>query len=123
MSDPQQVATVEAFIQAWARGDVEALMGLMSAECEFHASVGPEPGSRYTGREEVRQAYESFLEPVLGAGTSETELMPPLFGRDFAVVRWIDRAAGGAVKTHGCDVFELEGDRIRRKDTYRKVAP
>jgi hypothetical protein len=49
----------------------------------------------------------------------------PLVGMDFAVTRWttFQRHEDGAVlETRACDVFEFGGDRIKRKDTYRKIS-
>ena len=43
---------------------------------------------------------------------------------DFAVVRWQVPTADGSgdAEVRACDIFEFAGDRIRSKDTYRKIA-
>jgi ketosteroid isomerase-like protein len=123
MSDAR-AALIEAFSQAWNDKDVDAAMDLMSEDCEFRASVGPEPGTAFVGRDEVRRGFALFLAPS-DAPEPETELAPLLVHEDFAVTRWTSRwpqPDGTAVEVRACDVFQFAGDRIRSKDTYRKVA-
>jgi ketosteroid isomerase-like protein len=123
MSGDEREALLEAFSGAWAAGDVDALMGLMADDCEFRASLGPEPGSSYRGREAVRDGFERFLAPS-GLADVESAAEPTLISRDFAVTRWTLRGRrpdGSESVVRGCDVFEFDGDRISLKDTYRKV--
>jgi len=49
------------FARAWAARDVELLMSFMSEDCVYEASVGPEPGRTYVGREEVRRGFAEML--------------------------------------------------------------
>ena len=114
---------LEEFIDAWARRDVDALMELMTETCVFRSSIGPEPGTTFAGAAAVRSSFERFLDPANPpAGT--TEQLEITAGDGFGVVRWTarERAADGRpVITRAVDVFELDGDRISLKDTYRKV--
>lgn len=122
MEQAECTRLVDRFSAAWSAGAVDELMELMAPECEFRASVGPEPGRSFVGREAVRDGFEAFLAPPAdGAPAPETESLPLLVGPDFAVTRWIVRL-DGAVIVHGCDVFEFSGEKISLKDTYRKVA-
>jgi ketosteroid isomerase-like protein len=118
-----RIALIEAFARAWEARDVDALMELMADRCEFHASVGPEPGTTFIGRDAVRRAYERFLAPPpADAVPVEVDMEPLLVCADFAVTRWTVRSPGATVpEVRACDVFEFEGDRIRVKDTFRKV--
>ena len=68
MTVADRIALIESFARAWTARDVDALMALMAQDCEFKASIGPEPGMTFTGRAAVRQGYELFL----GAGGSTT---------------------------------------------------
>lgn len=114
---------LEAFTRAWSDRDVEALMSLMAPDCEFRCSVGPEPGFRFTGREDVRRGFSLFLGPPVGA-PPETESNGELVADDFAVTRWTTHSQlpdASVVRVQACDVFEFEGDLIKVKDTYRKV--
>jgi ketosteroid isomerase-like protein len=124
MPDADRLKLLEEFTAAWTAKDVDALMGLMAEDCAFRASVGPEPGASFVGRDAVRRGYEQFL--AAGSGPPpESENDEPLVTGDFAVTRWTLRwpqADGAPVEVRGCDVFEFEGGRIKLKDTYRKVA-
>jgi ketosteroid isomerase-like protein len=120
-----RTALIEAFTAAWTAKDVDGLMELMADDCEFRASVGPEPGVSFIGRAAVRRGFEQYLAPSEDPAPESSETAPLLVDDDFAVTRWAlrwPRADGPATEVRGCDVFEFEGDRIRVKDTYRKVA-
>lgn len=123
---------VAAFTRAWGGGDLDTVMGLMAADCEFRCSVGPEPGARFVGLEQVRLGFARFLPKVAPSGPpppagsplpAATAASSELICADFAVTRWtstIPGADGEVVRVYGCDVFEFAGDAIRVKDTYRK---
>jgi len=116
-------ALIEAFTEAWAERDLVGLMDLMSPECEFRSSTGPEPGATFRGREEVRRGFDIYLGPI-GAPAAQTESTGELVGEEFAVTRWIARTPkpdGSTLEVRACDVFTFDGDRIKTKDTYRKV--
>jgi ketosteroid isomerase-like protein len=125
MGDTDREQLIEAFTAAWNAKDLDAVMDLMADDCAFRASVGPEPGRSFVGRDAVRHGFSLFLGPDVGP-PPDTECAPTLVHRDFAVTRWtlrwpgVDGAPG--IETRGCDVFEFDGDRISVKDTYRKVA-
>jgi ketosteroid isomerase-like protein len=116
-------ALLDAFSRAWMDKDIDCLMELMAPECEFRSSVGPGPGTRFTGRDEVRRGFELFL-GAPGLPSAETVSTGDLVAEDFAVTRWITRSTqpdGSIAEVRACDVFEFEGERIKIKDTYRKV--
>ena len=115
---------VERFSAAWGAKDLSGLMELMTDDCMFRASVGPEPGVTFNGREAVQNGFEQFLGAGSGAPVPETDTEEPLISRDFAVTRWTSRFArpdGSMVIVRACDILGFEGDRIKFKDTYRKV--
>jgi ketosteroid isomerase-like protein len=121
MTPADAAGLLNRFIAAWDAKDLEGVMALMSDDCTFRSSVGPEPGTTFIGRDEVQHGFAGFL--CRDAPPGEVAVDPPevLIGSDFAVTRWVLRPPG-APPVHGCDVFEFEGDRIRSKDTYRKVS-
>src|SRR5256885_4336452 len=53
--------TLRAFGTAWENADLERLMDLMTDDCIYQASVGPEPGCTYVGRAAVRAGFEAML--------------------------------------------------------------
>jgi ketosteroid isomerase-like protein len=124
MSPENRVALLEAFTTAWEARDIDAVMALMAEDCEFRCSVGPDPGARFVGRDEVRRGFELFIGSS-SAPAPETETAEMLVNGNFAVTRWTLRwpkPDGSSLRVRGCDVFEFEGALIKLKDTYRKVA-
>ncbi len=110
-----------AFGDAWSRGDVDDIMSYFAVECTYHASVGPEPGRTYEGREAVRQGVIDML-AYDRAGRSKAGAAFVADERGVAEWSYEFTAADSTVAAiRGCDVFEFEGDLIRRKDAFRKV--
>lgn len=123
----QRAELIERFSAAWAAKDLETLMALITDDCTFRASLGPEPGATFVGRDEVRRGFEQLL--AIGsdapAPAPETDAEEPLISRDFAVTRWTTRfpcSDGPPLVVKACDIIGFEGDRIKFKDAYRKVA-
>ena len=116
---------IDRFGAAWGAADIDALMGLMSEDCWFRASVGPEPGAMFAGRAEVRRGFALFLTRTGSDEEPHTVSEEPLIADGFAVTRWTTRfpqPGGPGLVVRGCDVFGFEGSRIAFKDTYRKVS-
>lgn len=109
------------FGAAWARGNLDALMGFMTDDCAYLASVGPEPGATYRGREEVRRGFAAML--AYDRGRERHGGTVVLAGdRGFAEWSFTETTTdGGGRIIRGCDLFEFRDGRIRRKDAYRKV--
>lgn len=115
------VERLAEFSAAWTRHDLEALMSFVTEDCVYSASVGPEPGKTYAGREEVRRGFAEVL--AYDAGRERRGGPAYVFG-DRGAAEWsfIERdAEGREVEIRGCDLFEFSGDKIRRKDAFRKV--
>ena len=118
--DSNVVAVVRRFDEAWQRGDVDALMMLVSDDCVYDASVGDGPGMTFVGRTEVRRGFLEML------AYDESDNLPGqlvMVDQSRALVLWAVRHAtadGGQVVIRGCDVFEVQDGLIRRKDAFRK---
>ena len=115
------VERLREFGAAWGRGDVDALMSYMTDDCVYSASVGPEPGKTYVGREAVRAGFEELLAFDAGGESREGEAW--VHG-DRGVAEWsyVHTGDDGAtIETKGCDLFRFEGDLIAVKDAYRKT--
>lgn len=114
---------LEQFSAAWNARDVGAAMELMTDDCEFGASVGRGPGTRYRGRSEVERAFRAFLSGEPDPGTAIGPVSY-LVSEHFAVTRWTTttrRHGEPDVVVGACDIFTFRGDAIASKDTYRKV--
>ncbi|KQQ20708.1 hypothetical protein ASF48_08895 [Rathayibacter sp. Leaf299] len=111
-----------AFSDAWARHDLEALMSHITDDCVYSASVGPEPGRTWTGREQVREGFALML--AFDTGQERHEDAQPLIAGTRGAGTWSFTGTGpdGEVQvTRGCDIYEFRGGRIARKDAFRKV--
>lgn len=110
---------LEQFGAAWAQGDLDALMSFVADDCVYHASVGPEPGTTYEGRDAVRRGFAAMLSYDRGRERHGGNVAVT-GDRGMAEWSFIERGNGRTIR--GCDLFEFAGDQIRRKDAFRKVA-
>jgi rhodanese-related sulfurtransferase/ketosteroid isomerase-like protein len=109
------------FGAAWARADLDALMGFVTDDCIYLASVGPEPGTTYRGREDVRRGFAAMLAYDQGrewhAGT-----VVVAGERGFAEWSFTETTTnGGRRLIRGCDLFQFRDGQISKKDAYRKL--
>jgi rhodanese-related sulfurtransferase/ketosteroid isomerase-like protein len=112
---------LQEFSDAWSRGDVDALMSFMTDDCVYHASVGPEPGTSYHGREQVRRGFVEML--AFDRGRERRSGRALILG-SFGVAEWSFTETNGdgePLVIRGCDIFEFRGEKIRKKDAFRKV--
>jgi dienelactone hydrolase len=117
------VEMLDAFAQAWTRHDLDALMAFMADDCVFHTSTGPDAGgTRHIGRDAVRTAYAKAWADFPDARWTRARHF--VQGRR-GVSEWTfvgTRASDGVrVEVDGCDLFTFRGDRIRVKDSWRKL--
>jgi ketosteroid isomerase-like protein len=121
--DAIHLRLVEQFGEAWDAGDVDKLMSLLTDDCVYSASVGPEPGTTYTGKEAVR---EGFLTMLAFDSGGESHTGRAFVAGNLAVCEWsyLFRAGSGTdFEIRGCDIFEFRSGRICRKDGFRKSFP
>lgn len=111
-----------AFSDAWTRRDLEALMSHVTDDCVYSASVGPEPGRTWSGKEQVREGFALML--AFDTGQERHEEENPIIAGTRGAATWSFTGAGpdGTVlTTRGCDIYEFRDGRIARKDAFRKV--
>ncbi len=115
------VSLLEAFGEAWNAHDLDALMRLMSDDCIYYAAAGPEAeGREYVGPAAVRDAYAGIFEKFPDA---RWDFSGHFVSSDTGVSTWrfFGTATDGAVtEVMGCDVFEISGNQIRIKNSFRK---
>lgn len=115
-------AMLDRFVAAWNAHDLNGLMACFTADCVFHSSSGPHPeGGIFEGREAVAGASSAIFEAFPDAAWTQSRTS--LFG-DRAIWEWVfvgtDRT-GVTTKVCGVDLLDLEGDLIRRKNSFRKT--
>jgi len=109
------------FGEAWNRHDADLLMTYMVDECSYQASFGPDPdGSSFEGRDAVREGYARFFARYPDGIFSDSRVF---VAGERGASEWTFTATGpDGVRTsvRGCDLFEFIGDKIARKDAFRK---
>jgi ketosteroid isomerase-like protein len=117
-ADHDLLATYAA---AWNRHDLDAIMSMMTPDCIFETSGGPDPcGRRFVGQEPVRAAIAEIFASLPDIRFTAARHFS---AGDRGVSEWTmvaTRADGGRIEARGCDLFEFENGKIRRKDSYRK---
>lgn len=113
-------ALVARFSAAFAAGDVDATMALMTDDCVFEAT-GPAPdGVRHEGPSAVRAVWEDLFRTTTDPRFTEEE---SLVAGDRAVVRWRyswTDGDGSPGHIRGVDVLRLRDGKIAEKLSYVK---
>ena len=118
MSSNEQA--LAAFSSAFGRGDVDAIMDLMTDDCVFEAT-GPAPdGMRVEGASSVRGVWEDLFATTRDAVFAEEE---SFVAGDRAVLRWVfswanDDGSDGHVR--GVDILRLRDGKVAEKLSYVK---
>lgn len=123
-SDADWLTLLDRFAAAWNRHDLDALMSMMTDDCVFQASAGPDvDGLRSEGQPAVRAAYAAVFEAFPDAQWANARhLVAGLRG----VSEWTFTGTskdGRAVEVTGCDLFTFRDRKIAIKNSYRKNRP
>lgn len=113
---------LEAFAQAFNRHDLDAIMAMMTEDCVFETSAGPDmAGTRHVGADAVRKAFARVFETCPDSSWHSAR---HFVSGDRGLSEWIyrcTRASDGArIEVAGCDVFTFRGSRILVKNSFRK---
>jgi steroid delta-isomerase-like uncharacterized protein len=123
-SDAELLELLDRFADAWNRHDLDALMLMMSDDCVFEASAGPEvDGQRSQGKKAVRAAYAAVFEAFPDAHWANARHV--IVG-DRGVSEWTftgTQKGGKHVEVNGCDLFTFRDGKIAIKNSFRKNRP
>ena len=123
-SDADLYALLDRFADAWNRHDLDALMSMMTDDCVFQASAGPQAdGQRSQGQEAVRAAYAAVFAAFPDARWADPR---HVIAGDRGVSEWTftgTRQDGLRVEVTGCDLFTFRDGQIAVKNSYRKNRP
>jgi ketosteroid isomerase-like protein len=111
---------VMRFNEAFARGDVDAVMALMTEDCVFENTYPPPDGERHVGQTDVRAFWETFFASTQNP-RFETEEM--FAAGDRVVGRWRFTWGDGpepAGHVRGVDVFRVREGKVAEKLSYVK---
>lgn len=114
-------AFLDAFADAWNRHDTDAILSMMTPDCVFEASRGPNAkGTVYHGQHEVRRGVDEVFATFPDAQWSR----PAHFiAGDRGLSEWVFSATaqdGTRIEVQGCDVFTFRNGKIAVKNSYRK---
>jgi hypothetical protein len=120
--------TLASFSAAWVAGDVDKLVSLMSDDPIYKGSTGPNPGTSYSGRENIHAAFKRMVPSNVSADKKGKVSEPPqmYFFDDYrALVFWrltFPNPEGDTSEVDGIDIMTFTNDgRIAVKDAYRKA--
>jgi steroid delta-isomerase-like uncharacterized protein len=123
-SDAHVSALLDRFADAWNRHDLDALMSMMTDDCVFDASAGPDVnGQRSEGRQAVRAAFAAVFETFQDAHWANAK---HVVAGNRAVSEWTftgTNTDGRRVEVNGCDLFTVRDGKIAVKNSYRKNRP
>ena len=116
------VQTLERFLAAFNRHDLDAIMGFFSEDCSFDFPRGPHPwGNRAVGRDQVRSLLATRFAGLPDVAYNDPEHW---VSERHGVSRWRltgTRPTGEKVEVHGCDLLDFKDGKITRKDSYWKI--
>ena len=108
------------FVAAFGRGDVDAIMDLMSVDCVFEAT-GPAPdGVRVAGAAAVRDVWEDLFASTQDPAFAEEE---SFVAGDRAVTRWRfswQNPDGSSGHVRGVDILTFRDGKVAEKLSYVK---
>lgn len=105
---------------AWRGADLATLMEFIAEDCIYSASVGPEPGETFVGRDAVRAGFAKLLAHDSNGVGEAGEIR---VAGDSVVSTWGFRKVGPDGRqtlVRGCDIFVFRDGLIIRKDSFRK---
>ncbi len=112
---------LQSFADAFNAHDVKAIMSLMTEDCVFEASAGPDiDGEKFTGQEQVKQAFENVFATFPDANWGNSK---HFVSGDRGFSEWIftgTKIDGTRVEVTGCDLFTFKNGKIAVKNSYRK---
>jgi len=122
MSPRVTTETLQAFLAAFNRHDLDAIMEFFADDCEFCMPRGKEPwGTRFVGKAAVRE----------GLATRFTGIPNVHYGDDrhwvvdnLGISTWLltgTTKTGEQIRVHGVDLLEFRNGKMIKKDSYWKI--
>jgi ketosteroid isomerase-like protein len=119
---PLTVELLKAFLEAFNRHDVDAIMDFFAKDCTMYLPRGPEPwGQRLVGKADVRAGVAGRF-----AGLPDAH-----YGKDshwvcgdLGVSRWEltgTTSSGSQLRVQGIDLLHFRDGKIVQKDSYWKA--
>ena len=121
MPERPTVELLKAFLAAFNRHDLDAIIEFFAEDCVFYSPRGADPrGDRFDGKAAVRaglaKRFEGIPDVQYGDDTHWV-------GDDFGVSEWTltgTTTSGERIRVRGVDLLEFRGGLITRKDSFWK---
>lgn len=113
------VDVVNEFNETWNRGDLNAILELISEDCVFENTSPAPDGQRCVGKPEIAAAWE----PVLATPGMRFEAEELFEAGDRVVVRWTyhwSNGDGAPGHIRGVDVMRVRDGLVTEKLSYVK---
>jgi ketosteroid isomerase-like protein len=109
------------FGAAWNSHDADLVTSFFADDGAYHASVGPDAlGKSYVGKEAIRRGVRAFFERF---PDGKFENLKVVVAGDIGTFEWdfvATDASGQTARTAGCDLLEFAGDKVLKKNAFRK---
>jgi ketosteroid isomerase-like protein len=116
------VETLKAIADAFNAHDLDAIMSFFTEDCSFDMPRGPEPwGKRFVGKPEVREGLASRFRGLPDVHYSADR---HFVSGDRGASEWLLTGTtpdGRRIRVQGCDLWEFQGGKVIRKDSYWKI--
>jgi len=114
--------TLKAFLDAFNRHDLDAIMEYFAEECVFYMPRGSGPrGEKYEGKAQVRAGLAKRFEGLPDVHYGEDKHWTC---GEFGVSEWTltgTTLQGKKMRVRGVDLLEFEQGKIKRKDSFWKI--
>ncbi len=113
---------LKAFLDAFNRHDLDAIMEYFSDDCVLYLPRGADArGDRYVGKAEVRLGLGKRFAGIPDVHYGEDAHW---VGADFGVSEWTltgTPVSGAPIRVRGVDLLEFVDGKITRKDSFWKL--
>ena len=114
--------TLKAFLDAFNRHDLDAIMEYFAEGCVFYMPRGSGPrGDMYEGKAQVRAGLAKRFEGLPDVHYGEDKHWTC---GEFGVSEWTltgTTLQGKKIRVRGVDLLEFEQGKIKRKDSFWKI--
>ena len=122
MSERVTVEMLKAFLDAFNRHDLDAIMDYFADQCVFYMPRGTSPrGDLYVGKDDVRAGLAKRFIGVPDVHYGEDQHW--VCG-DVGISEWTltgTSMSGQRLEVRGIDLLEFAGGKITRKDSFWKI--
>lgn len=119
---PVTVELLKAFLEAFNRHDLDAIMSYFADDCVFYMPRGVGPrGDQYVGKADVRAGLAKRFEGLPDVHYGEDAHW---IAGDVGISEWTltgTPLSGPHIRVRGVDLLEFENGKITRKDSFWKI--